>query len=113
MQGATRPSASSTLGGGGTDLVALDATRIPKPDSGYDYKTDPPVKILWTKTTGASSTGNMLEQLQQTFSIPAMAPASSNTWRLVAGSGFNPGNTATNQTKALVRPAADLRPRPP
>ncbi len=84
-----------TLGAGGSDLLAMDVTTVPRPDDAA-YPAAP-ISILWTKTTGPSSTGGALEQLAQTFSIPAMAPVASDTWRLIGGSGFNPTNTAANQ----------------
>ncbi len=87
-----------TLGAGGTELFAMDVTSVPKPDAA-SYPTSP-VSILWAKTTGASSTGTTLQHLAQTYSIPAMAPVSSNTWRLVGGSGYNPDNKRENQGKS-------------
>lgn len=85
-----------TLGGGGTNLFAMDVTSIPRPEDD-EYATKPNISILWSKSTGASSTSGQLEHLGQTFSIPALAPVSSNTWRLVGGSGFRPENTASAQ----------------
>ena len=92
-----------TFGAGASDMFAIDVTKVPKPDDS-SYPADP-VKILWTKTTGGSSSDTTLERLAQTFAIPAMAPVTSNTWRLVGASGLNPGNTRTTQgTASFVAP---------
>ena len=79
-----------TTGPGGDDLVAVDVTQVPKPDAA-SYPADP-VKVLWTRD------GTTLPGLQQSWSIPAMGPAKSDTWRLIMGSGFRPENTRTAQT---------------
>lgn len=88
-----------TLGGGGSDVFAVDVTSIPRPED-PDYATKPNISVLWKKSSGASSTDGVngtLAQLGQAFSIPAFAPASSNTWRLIGGSGFRPENTVSAQ----------------
>lgn len=85
-----------TLGPGGTGIAAVDVTKVPRPDA-KDYPSDP-VSILWTKVPGTSTGSGQLPELKETWSIPAMAAASSSKWRLFAGSGFNPGNTRTAQT---------------
>jgi hypothetical protein len=89
-----------TTGAGGDDLVAVDVTNVPKPDAA-SYPSDP-VEILWTKDSGT------LTGLYQSWSIPAMAPAKADTWRLLIGSGFNPGNTAAKQISGtgFVQPKA-------
>lgn len=77
-----------TVGPGGESLAAVDITSIPSPTAS-GYPTDP-VKVLWTKDAA-------LNGLKQTWSIPAMAPASTIDWRMVLGGGFNPTNTRAAQ----------------
>ncbi len=78
-----------TVGAAGDDVVAVDVTSVPSPTAAT-YPTDP-VKVLWAKDS-TTITG-----LKQTWSIPAMAPATSTAWRMVLGGGFNPSNTRAAQ----------------
>ena len=78
-----------TVGAAGDDVIAVDVTTVPSPTAA-SYPTDP-VKVLWTKDSAA------LTGLKQTWSIPAMAPATSTEWRMVLGGGFNPSNTRAAQ----------------
>lgn len=92
-----------SLGPGGTGLAAIDVTKVPRPtdpsDPTYVYPTDP-FSVLWTKTPGTMTNKDELPDLQQTWSIPAMGPASAGKWRLFVGSGFNKANTRVSQTTA-------------
>lgn len=92
-----------TLGPGGTGLAAIDVTKVPRPtdpsDPTYVYPTNP-FSVLWTKTPGTMTNKGELPDLQQTWSIPAMGPASAGKWRLFVGSGFNKANTRVSQTTA-------------
>jgi len=78
-----------TVGAAGDDVIAVDVTTVPDPEAA-SYPADP-VKVLWAKDSAA------LTGLKQTWSIPAMAPATSTDWRMVLGGGYNPSNTRESQ----------------
>jgi hypothetical protein len=84
-----------TLGPGGTGIAALDVTNVARPDA--DPYPLEPVPVLWTKVPGTQTNRDQLPDLKETWSVPAMGPASPSRWRLFAGSGFNPGNTRSAQ----------------
>jgi hypothetical protein len=84
-------------GPGGAELTAIDLTHPSPSDTGYGFgdPTNPPVQILWRKTTGSGT--NQLPGLFDSWSLPALAPVSATTYRLIVGGGFNKANTAADQ----------------
>jgi len=81
-----------TLGPGGPELTAIDLTHPTPSDSGYGFGGTDPVKILWRKTT------TDLPGLGNTWSLPALAPVTSDSYRLLIGGGVKTANNMTAQT---------------
>jgi hypothetical protein len=99
----TVPATFKTLGflasgPGGAELTAIDLTHPSPGDFGYGFgdPSNPPVQILWRKTNGPVG-ANTLPGLFDSWSLPALAPVTSTTYRLVVGGGFNKANTAATQ----------------
>jgi Neisseria PilC beta-propeller domain len=88
-----------SLGPGAEELTAIDLTHPSPGDYGYgfgDSTNNPPVQILWRKTNGPLG-ANTLPGLFESWSVPALAPVTVDTYRLVVGGGFNKANTAAAQ----------------
>jgi hypothetical protein len=87
-----------TEGPGGTGVHAIDVTH-PYPgrtidghtyteDPNYGYASDDPVKVLWSKTGDGEAGTAVLTDFGSSWSMPAFAPVTGDTWRLQIGAGY-------------------------
>lgn len=89
------------VGPGGAELTAIDLTHPSPGDYGYGFgdPSNPPVQILWRKTNGSGA--NQLPGLFDSWSLPALAPVTVDTYRLLVGGGFNKTNTKSTNTNPV------------